>query len=189
MLIGYLAFIELFARLRTALTHADTRFVRVLEELFDGVYVVDTSMDEILYANRRLAMIVGRNPRQMRAADVERQFRASTSEALSRIALDAAPSPSTFSTSEIRDAIGDRWRSARPRARRQAEPRDRGGARHQPEDRRVSSRAYSRKARRFVTRGAVPGVSRHHGDRRCRGPRMTPRSSGPRWRPYVYSVM
>ncbi len=109
MVIGYLAFIELLARLRTALTHADTRFVSVIEELFDGVYVTDTSTDAVLYANRRLAMMVEKDPRAMRGAQIQQRFRGGASATVSGITVDNTGSSSAFSASEVCDDTSGCW--------------------------------------------------------------------------------
>ena len=51
----YILFVWLLARLHVALRRADERFLRVLEELHAGVYVIDHDRARIVYANRRLA--------------------------------------------------------------------------------------------------------------------------------------
>lgn len=58
-LCGNLAFAWLIARLRLALSQADERFLRVLEEMRAAVYVADERHDEIVYANPEMIGIVG----------------------------------------------------------------------------------------------------------------------------------
>jgi C4-dicarboxylate-specific signal transduction histidine kinase len=59
MLGGFLAVAWLSARLRRALSQADERFSRVIEEMRAAVYVADAGRDEILYANPEMLRIAG----------------------------------------------------------------------------------------------------------------------------------
>jgi C4-dicarboxylate-specific signal transduction histidine kinase len=74
MLLGFLAFAWSLARLRRALSQADERFSRVIEEMHAAVYVADEARDEIVYANSEMKRIAGdlanKNP-----GEFERQFR------------------------------------------------------------------------------------------------------------------
>ena len=62
MVAVYCAFVLLLMRLRGALTRADERFSRVLEELYSGVYVADQQSGEVLYANPSLERLSGADP-------------------------------------------------------------------------------------------------------------------------------
>jgi C4-dicarboxylate-specific signal transduction histidine kinase len=110
LMVTFLIFVLLLARLRSALERADERFVRVLEGLYAGVYVADESSGRMLYSNQRLARMVGADPLSMPAAEVERRFstsRAGVDEYLKRPPL--AAEASGFVSEEVRDERSDRW--------------------------------------------------------------------------------
>ena len=68
-----LAFAWLIARLRLALSQADERFLRVLEEMRAAVYVADERRDEIVYANPEMIRIVG-DPHAIAPSEFQEQF-------------------------------------------------------------------------------------------------------------------
>ncbi|MDD5057101.1 MAG: ATP-binding protein [Sideroxydans sp.] len=68
-----LAFAWLIARLRLALSQADERFLRVLEEMRAAVYVADERRDQIVYANPEMLRIVG-DTRAIAPSDFQKQF-------------------------------------------------------------------------------------------------------------------
>lgn len=72
-LCGNLAFAWLIARLRLALSQADERFLRVLEEMRAAVYVADERRDEIVYANPEMIRTVG-DPRAIAPSEFQKQF-------------------------------------------------------------------------------------------------------------------
>lgn len=73
MLCGFLAFAWLIARLRLALSQADERFLRVLEEMRAAVYVADERHDEIVYANPEMIRIIG-DPHTIAPSEFQKQF-------------------------------------------------------------------------------------------------------------------
>ena len=54
MLSSFCAFVWLMAHLKRTLTHADERFLRVMEKMQAAVYVADEHNNELLYGNQRL---------------------------------------------------------------------------------------------------------------------------------------
>lgn len=58
MLTGFLAVVLLLARLRRALSQADERFGRVLEEMHAAAYVIDEQREELLYANPEMMRLI-----------------------------------------------------------------------------------------------------------------------------------
>lgn len=103
MLCGFLVFAWLSARLRIALTQADERFTRVLEEMRAAVYVADTGRGEILYANPEMLRIVGAEETLSPTAFAER--------------FEVVPDPTSvppatdrgFSSGTVRDRRSGRW--------------------------------------------------------------------------------
>lgn len=73
MLCGFLAVAWSIARLRIALSQANERFIRVLEEMRAAVYVADEQRDEIVYANPQMIRIAG-NPTAITPSIFEREF-------------------------------------------------------------------------------------------------------------------
>lgn len=75
MLLGFLAFAWLIARLRRALQQADERFFRVIEEMRAAVYVADKASDNVIYANPEMVRIAGApailTPGELRRAFVQ----------------------------------------------------------------------------------------------------------------------
>ncbi len=108
MIATFLTFVLLLDRLRAALARADERFLRVLEGLHAGVYVVDDRSGRVLYANRRLTRLLNGDPRQLHANDFERRFVEGNRTA-------AKPSDAVDETadhpqaSEVRDDANGRW--------------------------------------------------------------------------------
>jgi PAS domain S-box-containing protein len=106
MTITFAVIVELLSRLRLALAQADARFLRVLEELFDGVYVVDPATGRIIYANRRFATIVGQDPLRLDDASLARRFAAELPVSTASVTSQRAE---PFEICEVRDAQSDRW--------------------------------------------------------------------------------
>jgi len=109
MVAVYITFVLLLTRLRVALTRADERFVRVLDELHSAVYVTDQDSDRILYANQSLSRLIEADPRTLGAAALHERF------GLGDAAVDATQhgrdeSPATgFVSREVRARRGGRW--------------------------------------------------------------------------------
>lgn len=106
----FIVFVFLLARLRRALTRADERFVRLLDEMQAAVYVVDRKSGQVLYANRRLVQMLGGDAYSIAGPDLQRRF------AGARSGPDrthdpgiAAQSPAGFSSEERRDPSSGRW--------------------------------------------------------------------------------
>ena len=110
MFMVYVTIVWLLARLHRALKRADERFLRVLEELHAGVYVVDHDRRRILYANRRLAAMLSMDTLSLSAADLEERFvRAMKAQSIESWP-DASPRGETrFVSGEVRDAATGRW--------------------------------------------------------------------------------
>jgi C4-dicarboxylate-specific signal transduction histidine kinase len=101
-----LLFVELFARLRTALARSDERFVRVLDSLYAAVYVTDDDNDRVLYANRRFAQLMGGEGRTPTAADIAGRFVIGKPEGTS---VEGASPEFRFTGVEARDVVDGRW--------------------------------------------------------------------------------
>jgi C4-dicarboxylate-specific signal transduction histidine kinase len=106
MMVVYLAFAVLIARLRVALIRADERFLLVLEELHAAVYVADQDSGKILYANRSLARMLNADPRAMSAADLGKRFAQGDQGAES---ARCEPANGGFVSREVRDETSGRW--------------------------------------------------------------------------------
>ena len=65
--------VELVARLHAALARSDERFVRVLDGLYAAIYVTDDDQ-HVLFANRRLARLMGSEARTPAAAEISARF-------------------------------------------------------------------------------------------------------------------
>jgi C4-dicarboxylate-specific signal transduction histidine kinase len=109
MMVVYIAFVLLLARLRVALTRADERFVRVLEELHAAVYVADQDSGRILYANRSLARMIDADPGALSSDELDKRF------GLGEVNAGNAPGEpkefihAGFIAREVRDPISGRW--------------------------------------------------------------------------------
>jgi C4-dicarboxylate-specific signal transduction histidine kinase len=104
MLAGFLAVVVLLARLRRALSQADERFIRVLEEMHAAACVIDQPRGELLYANPQMAALIGTRD----AAAVSRfeaELRQEVGEPVSR----TMPPASGFAASQVRDRRSGRW--------------------------------------------------------------------------------
>jgi C4-dicarboxylate-specific signal transduction histidine kinase len=105
----YIAFVLLLARLRVALTRADERFVRVLEELHAAVYVADQESGRILYANRSLARMIDADPGALSADELGKRF------GLGEVTDESVPdeqkelNKAEFVAREVRDPISGHW--------------------------------------------------------------------------------
>lgn len=75
MLAGFVAFAWLIDRLHHALSQADERFLRVLEEMRAAVYVADPVRDVVIYANPEMMRATG-TLQVATLAEVERRFEA-----------------------------------------------------------------------------------------------------------------
>lgn len=106
MVVVYIFFVLLLARLRVALSRADARFVRVLEELHAAVYVTDQDSGRILYANRSLARLIDGDPDTLdpRVLDMRFGLGDAAGETARRESIDAG-----FVSREVRDRTSGRW--------------------------------------------------------------------------------
>jgi len=109
MVVVYIAFVLLLARLRVALTRADERFVRVLEELHAAVYVADQDSGRILYANRSLARMIDAEPGALSADELGKRFGLGEANAGSTPGKDKESSTAQIVAREVRDPISGRW--------------------------------------------------------------------------------
>lgn len=109
MIVTFVTFVLLLAGLRRALARADERFLRVLESLYAGVYVVDDQNGKVLYANQRLADMVNTDPLRRRAVDFEKRF--SPSNDMTQYSSERPDGGATrhFLASEVRDNANGRW--------------------------------------------------------------------------------
>jgi C4-dicarboxylate-specific signal transduction histidine kinase len=106
----YILFVWLLARLRIALRRADERFLRVLEELHAGVYVIDHDRSRIVYANRRLTDILDKDPFSMAAADLEARLGGGMIDEIGEpSSRSSRPGEARFVSREVRDAETGRW--------------------------------------------------------------------------------
>lgn len=105
----YVAIAWLLARLRASLRRADERFLRVLEELHAGVYVMDHDHGAILYANRRLGEMLGAEASSLPAADLEGRFAGAPAARPSALTAQAPQAQRAFVSAEVRDPVTARW--------------------------------------------------------------------------------
>jgi C4-dicarboxylate-specific signal transduction histidine kinase len=105
----YVAIVWLLARLRAALRRADERFLRVLEELHAGVYVLDHDRAAIAYANRRLGSMLGVEASSLRASELEQRFGAAPAACYSVPPAHAGTTHTVFVSAEVRDKATGRW--------------------------------------------------------------------------------
>ncbi len=105
----FIVFVVLLARLRSALARADERFLRVLQGLYAGVYVVEERSGKVLYANRRLRRMIGADPPPMKVADIERRFAVVAPMMEEHVLPRQAGGSVDFMTVEARDEAGERW--------------------------------------------------------------------------------
>lgn len=111
LIVTFWLFVRLICGLRDALARADERFLRVLEGLHAGVYVVDESTGSLLYANRRLAEVIAANPFSIPVDAFESRFNivsTSTIEPPEGRRNGNRKQP-LFQSSEARDEESDRW--------------------------------------------------------------------------------
>jgi C4-dicarboxylate-specific signal transduction histidine kinase len=104
MFCSFVAVAWLSARLRRALSQADERFSRVIEEMHAAVYVADMRRDEILYANPEMLRIAG-DPAGSPPSQFERQFERSVGDGDALAERDARG----FVTGTLKDLRGGRW--------------------------------------------------------------------------------
>ena len=102
MITVYTTFVLLLTRLRVALSRADQRFFRVLDELHAAVYVADQASGTLLYANRSLARLLAVDPGTLKAGDLAQRF------GLPPESSEAPPS-GDFVAREVRDTTNGRW--------------------------------------------------------------------------------
>jgi C4-dicarboxylate-specific signal transduction histidine kinase len=106
----YITFVWLLARLHVALRRADERFLRVLEELHAGVYVIDHDRARIVYANRRLASMINNDPLSISVADLEGRFCGAMGAAIAEPgSRSSRPGEARFVSREVRDPATGRW--------------------------------------------------------------------------------
>ena len=96
----------LLARLRQALSLADERFRRVLEEIHTAVYAIDEKSGQLLYANPSLAKLLDADPESLSAETLVSRFGEPPRTPLSAAQASFA---STFQTKELRDPLDGRW--------------------------------------------------------------------------------
>ncbi len=96
-------FVELIARLHTALARSDERFVRVLGGLHAAVFVSDD--ERVLFTNEWLARTLGRT-RAPSAADIGARFPIAVT---GTAGLPETPANLPFTGIEVRDVIDGRW--------------------------------------------------------------------------------
>ena len=94
----------LLARLRQALSLADERFRRVLEEIQAAVYAIDEKSGRLLYVNPALAKLLGVDPETLSAEHLIDRFGPPPS-----VPDQAAGFGATFCTKEMRDPVDGRW--------------------------------------------------------------------------------
>jgi C4-dicarboxylate-specific signal transduction histidine kinase len=99
----------LLARLRLALTQADERFRRVLEELHAAVYVADQDSGSILYANQNLARLINADPRALGAEGLGKRFGLVNLGGQSARHAHTASIEAGFASHEVRDQTSGRW--------------------------------------------------------------------------------
>lgn len=102
-------FVILLARLHHALRSADQRFVRLLDEMNSGVYVSDPTTDGLLYANKRLAVLLATDPAALSAGALAHRFGngGTRSEHTAKHGMDATVSG--FHAEERCDSVNGRW--------------------------------------------------------------------------------
>lgn len=105
MVVVFIVFVILLTRLRLALQRADERFVRVLDEMHAAVYVMDAHSGRILYANRRLAEMIGAEPNGLCAADLPQYLTGGDGDHRRSV----LPTSHGFSSEERRDPASGRW--------------------------------------------------------------------------------
>lgn len=105
MLFGFLAFAWLIAKLHQALSQADERFFRVLEEMNAAAYLVDERSDMIVYANSQMISIAGETT-PLRSCTFEKQF---TQDIDDRDHLGPTSMAREFSSRMMRDHRTGRW--------------------------------------------------------------------------------
>ena len=108
MLFFFTVFVILLIRLRTALTQADERFLRVLEEMAAGICVIDQQSGAMLYANWRLKKMMASDPLSMSAAEFESYFIGSTAAEHAPLLVEVETG-SHFSSREARNKKTGRW--------------------------------------------------------------------------------
>ena len=99
----------LLARLRQALSLADERFRRVLEEIHTAVYAIDEKSGQLLYANPSLAKLLDADPESLSAETLVSRFGEPPRTPLSAAQTVQASFASTFQTKELRDPLDGRW--------------------------------------------------------------------------------
>jgi len=105
MVVVFIVFVILLTRLRLALQRADERFVRVLDEMHAAVYVMDAHSGRILYANRRLAEMIGAEPNGLCAADLPQYLTGGDGDHRRSV----LPASHGFRSEERRDPASGRW--------------------------------------------------------------------------------
>ncbi len=100
-----LLFVELLARLRSALARSDERFFRVLDGLYAAVYVTDDDQ-QVLFANTRLLRLLGDENHAPTVPRIAERFPVSATRAEG---MPDAPIHLPFTGSEARDSVDGRW--------------------------------------------------------------------------------
>ncbi|HPT48882.1 MAG TPA: ATP-binding protein [Accumulibacter sp.] len=106
----FAVFVILFARLHHALRSADQRFVRLLDEMNAGVYVSEQATDRLLYANKRLAVLLDAEPTALSAAALAHRFGGDGQHSEHTVKRRAKEvTASGFLTEERFDSTSGRW--------------------------------------------------------------------------------
>lgn len=104
MLGGFLAVVLLLARLRRALSQADERFARVLEEIQAAAYVIDEQRGELLYANPEMTRLI----KSVTTAGV-RQFETELQREPAGTESESVPMAGSFAANTLRNLHSGRW--------------------------------------------------------------------------------
>ena len=109
MLAVYVAFVLLLTRLRNALSRADKRFLRVLEELHSAVFVTDAANGKVLYANQSLARLIKADPMALDANQLSEQLGLGNLVAEVSHYADNESADAGFNSREVRNPTSGRW--------------------------------------------------------------------------------
>lgn len=104
MLGGFLAVVLLLARLRRALSQAEERFARILEEMQAASYVIDEQRGELLYANPEMARLI----KTATTAGV-RQFEAELEREPAAAESGPVQAAGGFAANTVRNSQSGRW--------------------------------------------------------------------------------
>ncbi|WP_291994860.1 ATP-binding protein [Candidatus Accumulibacter sp. ACC003] len=109
MVAMYLTVVVLLARLRVALSEADARFFRVLEELHAAVYVADEDSGAVLYANRGLLRLLDGEPQALGGKALDERFGCRDSRTGASHGARSEAAGTAFVAAEVRDQSNGHW--------------------------------------------------------------------------------